>query len=234
MQSVTETRSAAGAPGSRRAGRSVAEVGRAAHAAPSGAGPDPRARPLPPGLRRPDPEAPTRRAAAPQTPAGATRSARGNGAAGSPDFPLSSPPPWQVAGARSDPELPVATVARRPRGVPGWFGLLILIFIAGIGGLIDTLSGASIKGAFAVGLVVGALVAILVVRRTEMFPVVVAPPLVYFLASAVMLYLRSGGMSNRKVLIDAATNWLVYGFPAIAGATAVVLIIAGIRMIIRK
>jgi len=32
------------------------------------------------------------------------------------------------------------------------------------------------------------------------------------------------------VLLDAAANWLVYGFPAIAGATAAVLIIAGIRM----
>jgi len=36
------------------------------------------------------------------------------------------------------------------------------------------------------------------------------------------------------VLIDAASNWLVYGFPAIAGATAVVLIVAGIRLIIRR
>jgi len=33
------------------------------------------------------------------------------------------------------------------------------------------------------------------------------------------------------VLLDAAANWLVYGFPAIAGATAAVLIIAGIRLI---
>ncbi len=67
-----------------------------------------------------------------------------------------------------------------------------------------------------------------------MFSVVVAPPLVYFVASAVVLYVRSGGLSNRSRLIDAAINWLVYGFPAIAAATAAVLIIAGIRMITHR
>ena len=46
--------------------------------------------------------------------------------------------------------------------------------------------------------------------------------------------MRSHGLDDRGVLIDAATNWLVYGFPAIAGATAAVLIIAGIRLIIRR
>jgi hypothetical protein len=67
-----------------------------------------------------------------------------------------------------------------------------------------------------------------------MFPVVVAPPLVYFVASAAMLYERSGGLTNKSKLIDSAVNWLVYGFPAIAIATAGVLVIAGIRMILRR
>ena len=49
-----------------------------------------------------------------------------------------------------------------------------------------------------------------------------------------MLYLSSGGLHNRKVLIDHAANWLVYGFPAIAGASAAVLIIAGIRLVFGK
>jgi hypothetical protein len=46
-----------------------------------------------------------------------------------------------------------------------------------------------------------------------------------------MVYLRSGGLHDRRALYDAASNWLVYGFPAIAAATAAVLIIAGIRML---
>jgi hypothetical protein len=58
--------------------------------------------------------------------------------------------------------------------------------------------------------------------------------LVYSIGAGVSLYLRSGGLHDRGVLIDAATNWLVYGFPAIAAASATVLIIAGIRLITRK
>ena len=116
------------------------------------------------------------------------------------------------------------------RGLSGWMAVLVLIVIAAIGGAVDLATGSNVKGGFNVGIVVASIVAILVVRRRSMFPVVVAPPLVYFGASAIMLYARSSGLHDRKVLLDAAANWLVYGFPAIAGATAAVLIIAGIRM----
>jgi hypothetical protein len=67
-----------------------------------------------------------------------------------------------------------------------------------------------------------------------MFPVVIAPPIVYSGAALFQLYVRSSGLSDRKVILDAAANYLVYGFPAIAAATAAVLIIAGIRLIVRK
>lgn len=116
------------------------------------------------------------------------------------------------------------------RGVAGWFAVLVLIAISAIGGAVDLASGSQVRGGFNVGIVVASIVAVIIVRRRAMFPVVVAPPLVYFAASAIMLYARSGGLHDRKVLLDAAANWLVYGFPAIAGATAAVLIIAGIRM----
>jgi hypothetical protein len=119
----------------------------------------------------------------------------------------------------------------QPPGIPGWLAVLLLIAVAGVGGLIDIVRGSAVKGGFNIALVVGSIVAIVIVRRTSMFAVVVAPPLVYFVASAVMLYVRSSGLSNRSRMLDSAINWLVYGFPAIAGATAAVLIIAGIRMI---
>jgi hypothetical protein len=112
--------------------------------------------------------------------------------------------------------------------------VLLLVVIAGIGGLIDQLGGNVIRGAFNYALVLASLVAILSVKRSQMFGVVIAPPLVYFAASAALLWIRSGGLSDRKVLVDYASQWLVYGFPAIAGATAVVLIIAGVRMVIRR
>jgi hypothetical protein len=121
-----------------------------------------------------------------------------------------------------------------PRGVPGWVAVGVLILIAGVGGIIDQLSGAAIQGAFNWALIFASLVAILIVRRSQMFPVVIAPPLVYFIASAAKLYITSHGLRDRSKLTDAAANWLVYGFPAIAGATAIVLLIAGIRMLIRR
>jgi hypothetical protein len=120
------------------------------------------------------------------------------------------------------------------RGLPGFAALAVLLLIAGVGGLIDQISGASIRGAFNWSLILGSLVGILIVRRTQMFTIVVAPPLVYFVASGVKLYLSSNGLKDRAALTDAAANWLVYGFPAIAAATAIVLVIAGIRMITRR
>jgi Gpi18-like mannosyltransferase len=138
-----------------------------------------------------------------------------------------------ATGAAADPSrLPQRN--RRESGLPGWLAVLLLIAIAGVGGLVDSISGTAIRGVFNWSLVFASLVAILLVRRSKMFNVVIAPPLVYFVASAGLLYVRTGGLHNRGKLIDAATNWIVYGFPAIAGATAVVLVIAGIRLMARR
>ena len=139
-----------------------------------------------------------------------------------------------AADGPADSRLPHSRPVVQERGLPGWAALLVLLTIAGAGALIDTISGAAARGGFNIGIVVASVVAILVVRRSAMFPIVVAPPIVYSGASGAMLYLRSNGLNDRAVLLDAATNWLVYGFPAIAGATAAVLIIAGIRLIARR
>ncbi|MDP9094413.1 MAG: hypothetical protein M3N95_16125 [Actinomycetota bacterium] len=120
------------------------------------------------------------------------------------------------------------------RGLPGWGALIVLVVIAGVGAVIDVLSGSQSRGGFNYGIVGASVVAILTVRRSAMFPVVIAPPIVYSAVSGGILYIRSGGLHNHKVLFDAAANWLVYGFPAIAAATAAVLIIAGIRLIVHR
>jgi hypothetical protein len=117
-------------------------------------------------------------------------------------------------------------------GRPAWFALLVMVAVTAIGVVIDVVRDAT--GGVNIAIIVGALLAIVIVRRLAMFPVVIAPPLVYILGSAAVLYLRSGGPHNKTVLIDIATNWLVYGFPAMAAATAAVLVIAGIRMVARR
>lgn len=144
---------------------------------------------------------------------------------------------WQKqspASARQQPEAAEARAAAPERGLSWWAALLVLFGIAAVGGLIDTASSGQIGGGFNIGIVVASLAAIVLVRRSQMFPIVIAPPIVYTVAAVLQLYLRSGGLSNRQVVFDAAANYLVYGFPAIACATAAVLIVSGARLIIRR
>lgn len=124
--------------------------------------------------------------------------------------------------------------AQAERGLRWWAGLAVLIGITALGLVVDGLRGQQLGIGVNVGIIVGSVLAVLLVRRSAMFPVVVAPPIVYSISAGVVLYIRSGGLHDHGVLIDVAANWLVYGFPAIAAATAAVLIIAGIRLVIRK
>jgi hypothetical protein len=130
--------------------------------------------------------------------------------------------------------LAAAGPVRRERGLPGWAALLVLIVITLLGILVDAARGQQLGTGFNVGIIAGSVIGILVVRRSGMFPVVIAPPIVYSLGAGISLYVRSSGLHDRGVLIDAASNWLVYGFPAIAAATASALIIAGIRLVVRR
>jgi hypothetical protein len=100
--------------------------------------------------------------------------------------------------------------------------------------LIDSLGSSQARGGFNIGIVVASVVAILAVKRSHMFPIIIAPPIVYSVVAMGQLYSTSGGLHDKKAVFDAAANYLVYGFPAIAAATAAVLIIAGIRLIARK
>jgi hypothetical protein len=124
--------------------------------------------------------------------------------------------------------------AEPQRGLPWWAALLVLIALAVVGVLIDTLGSSQARGGFNIGIVVASVVAILAVKRSHMFPIVIAPPIVYSVVAMGQLYSTSSGLHDKKAVFDAAANYLVYGFPAIAVATAAVLIIAGIRLIARK
>ncbi|HEY6746592.1 MAG TPA: DUF6542 domain-containing protein [Mycobacteriales bacterium] len=97
--------------------------------------------------------------------------------------------------------------------------VLLLAGIAAVAGVLDVLAGSSLRLIFAVGLVLGALIAALLVRRRDLLMVVFAPPLVFVAASAVAVLLGRG--ESGGTLIDLATSWLVFGFPAMAVATGV-------------
>lgn len=163
-----------------------------------------------------------------------------------PAGPLSSPDQRATKRAERDAERAHAErqarydsaalrVPRAPeRGIVWWAALAILIVISLVGVLVDSIGSIQVRGGFNIGIVVASVIAILVVKRSHMFPIVIAPPIVYSLVAMGQLYSTSGGLHDKKKVFDAAANYLVYGFPAIAAATAVVLIIAGIRLILRK
>jgi hypothetical protein len=103
----------------------------------------------------------------------------------------------------------------------------LLTGVAAVAGVLDVLAGSSLRLIFAVGLVLGTLVAALLVVRRDLLTVVFAPPLVFLAASAVAVLLGRGDTGGG--LIDLATSWLVYGFPSMAIATAVALVVYLVR-----
>jgi hypothetical protein len=105
--------------------------------------------------------------------------------------------------------------------------VLLLAGIAAVAGVLDVLAGSSLRLIFAAGLVLGTLIASLLVMRRDLLMVVFAPPLVFVAASAVAVLLGRGESGGG--LVDLATSWLVYGFPAMATATAVALVVWLVR-----
>ena len=138
---------------------------------------------------------------------------------------------YQPAAATTYPRYGAAATKRRERGLPAWQSLLILLVISAVAGLIDYARGLASGGLFGYGVALGSLIAIITVRRSAMFPIVIAPPLVYVGGKFIAASMRHQQFGSRTALVDIATNWLVFGFPAMAAATAVVLLIAGIRLI---
>lgn len=115
----------------------------------------------------------------------------------------------------------------RHRGLSAPVALLFLVaFLAG-GIAVDQIAG--FGGGLRIGLIVGSLAAVLLVRLRSLFAVVVAPPLAFMAGSAAELIVKSGGVPKRTDLLGFATGWLVYGFPTIAIASAAVLVVAGAR-----
>ena len=117
--------------------------------------------------------------------------------------------------------------ARRGPALTGAGAVLLLAGIAGVAGVIDIVAGSALRLVFSAGLVLGTVLAALLVTRRDLLTVVFAPPLVYFVASLVAVLLGRG--QGGGDIIDAATSWLVYGFPAIAIATGAAALIAAVR-----
>lgn len=115
----------------------------------------------------------------------------------------------------------------REGALTGAGAVLLLAGVSAVAGVLDVLAGSALRLIFAAGLVLGTLLAALLVVRRDLLTVVFAPPLVFVAASAVAVLLGRGKTGGG--LIDLATSWLVYGFPAMASATAVAVVVWLIR-----
>lgn len=127
-----------------------------------------------------------------------------------------------VRGQRDDPSR-----SGREGALTGTGAVILLAGVSAVAGLLDVLAGSALRLIFAAGLVLGTLLASLLVVRRDLLTVVFAPPLVFVAASAVAVLLGRGKTGGG--LIDLATSWLVYGFPAMATATGVAVVIWLIR-----
>jgi hypothetical protein len=116
------------------------------------------------------------------------------------------------------------------RGGPTLTGagaVALLAGVAGVAGAVDVVAGDALRLVFAAGLVLGSVLAALLVSRRDLLTVVFAPPLVFLAASAVAVLLGRG--EGGGDILDIATSWLVYGFPAIATATGAAALVAAVR-----
>ena len=130
----------------------------------------------------------------------------------------------QIPGQRRADPTPTGGVGPSLSGIGA---VLLLAGVSAVAGLLDVLAGSSLRLIFATGLVLGTLIASLLVLRRDLLVVVFAPPLVFVAASAVAVLLGRGESGGG--LVDLATSWLVYGFPAMATATAVAIVVWLVR-----
>jgi exosortase/archaeosortase len=127
--------------------------------------------------------------------------------------------------------------SRRSGGVTltgvGAIALAFVIALAGAG--VDLVTGPGLRRVFAISLVIGAVVAILLVRVKDAYAVAVSPPLIYMTISVLAGIAHSSTVFGSKRLFGAQlVSWLVYGFPEMALATALAVVIAVSRYLMSR
>lgn len=138
------------------------------------------------------------------------------------------------AGSGGHPAGRGAVTPGRPRGdrsmapgvaLTGTGAVLLVIIAATLGAVLDILLGPALGTATTVMLAVGTAAAAWLVRRGNLLAVVIAPPLVYLLVTVATLLLTS----DTGVTLTGLAAPLVYGFPAMAIATALAVLVATVR-----
>jgi hypothetical protein len=115
-------------------------------------------------------------------------------------------------------------------------GAVALAFLVTLtGGAFDLATGSGLRRTFAVTLVIGAVLAAMLVRTRALYVVVIAPPLIYIADSVLASIIEpTGAFESKTKLMALLANWLVYGFPEMAAATGLAILIAGLRLVGRR
>lgn len=118
-------------------------------------------------------------------------------------------------------------VSQTERGVSGPAAAAVAFVIAAVGAAVDVFTGDGLRTVFAVFLVAAVVVGVVVVRRRQVFYLVFAPPLIC--VALALLSVLTTSHSAKGLTLD----YLAHGFPAIATATGVALVLAVIRLLTR-
>ncbi|MCF6509210.1 hypothetical protein E9549_17635 [Blastococcus sp. MG754426] len=142
-------------------------------------------------------------------------------------------PPRPTAGrpaperARSRTAAPAAAQGSRLRGSLAVLGVFLLTLA---GGAVDSFLGIGLGTITLVALALGTSAATLLVRRRDLLTVVVAPPLVFTLVAVVNIALAPSASLN----LPTMATLLVRGFPTMAVATGIAVVLAVVRLVTRR
>lgn len=138
--------------------------------------------------------------------------------------------------ARVEPDLGeprdlTAASGSRSRGMvmAGFGGVILIIVGCLVGAIVDYAFSGRIGWVTAVTLSIAAAAAALFTRKRDLVSVLVAPPVVYACVAFLVLLL-----SSRPVRVTSVADLAIRGFPAMALATGLAALIAGVRWITSK
>jgi hypothetical protein len=133
----------------------------------------------------------------------------------------------RAAGSRNR-TAPAAETGGRMRGIVAVVGIFVITLA---GGAVDSFFMSRGLGLITLGCLVGSTVlAALMVRRRDVFSIVVAPPLVFMVVAGANLALAPSASFN----LASMATLLVRGFPTMAIATGAAFVIALIRWAARR
>jgi len=126
------------------------------------------------------------------------------------------------------------------RGLPWWAAVLLPLVLSAIGAVLDRGRLTDDERLTALGLyqvlfLLGCVVAVLAVRRRNLFGPMVQPPLIFAVTFVpVQLTARTSTETGTKKLIFEVGLPLASSFPWMAGATAATIVLGVLRLLIQR